>query len=108
MLVPDNEKYDTESPKYAPIMSSPGAKISTHVPLFENVDIKSVIDVDPTAVTPETPAGDTKQASDASFPAAAITGIFLSLISNETTSSRLYERGEPRDIDTTAGYCTLS
>src|ERR1041385_7952387 len=52
------------------VMLLPGAKISRHVPKFENDERASVVVVDPTVIALATRAGDVGQASTLSFPAA--------------------------------------
>src|SRR6185295_12847108 len=48
----------------------PGAKMSTHVPKFENDERASVVVVEPTVIALATRAGDVLQASTLSLPAA--------------------------------------
>jgi hypothetical protein len=52
------------------VMPLPGAKISRHVPKFENDERASLVVVDPTVIALATRAGDVVQASTLSFPAA--------------------------------------
>src|SRR5258705_329233 len=52
------------------VMLEPGAKISTHVPKFENDERASVVVVEPTVIALATRAGDELQASALLFPAA--------------------------------------
>ena len=52
------------------VMLLPGAKISRHVPKFENDERASVVVVEPTVIAVATRAGDCVHASTASLPAA--------------------------------------
>lgn len=52
------------------VMSLPGAKMSRHVPIFENEARASLIVVAPTVIALATRAGEKLQASKPSFPAA--------------------------------------
>ena len=54
----------------AEVMLDPGAKMSTHVPKFENEERASVIVVDPTVLAARTRAGEELQALAFEFPAA--------------------------------------
>ena len=52
------------------VMFEPGAKISKHVPKFENEERASVLVVDPTVIALATRAGEELQALALLFPAA--------------------------------------
>lgn len=60
-------------PIQADLMYEPGAKMSTQVPQFENELLASVEVVDPTVMAEVSLAGEEKQASEFSLPAAATT-----------------------------------
>src|SRR5918993_834538 len=51
------------------VMLEPGAKISTHVPKFENDERASVLVVEPTVIALATRAGEKPQASVLTLPA---------------------------------------
>jgi hypothetical protein len=52
------------------VIFDPGAKMSTHVPKFENEERASVVVVEPTVIALATRAGDEPHASALLFPAA--------------------------------------
>jgi hypothetical protein len=84
------------------VMLTPGARISTPAPKFENEANASLLSVAPTVIASATRAGDAVEASADEFPA-AIAYTTPSAIERRTASSRAVDVPPPSDILATAG-----
>src|SRR5689334_4548635 len=85
------------------VMLLPGAKISTHVPKFENDARASVVVVAPTVIALGSRAGELPQASRLSFPAATAK-VTPSATAAATALSTADEAAPPRLMLATAGW----
>src|SRR5206468_5388053 len=85
------------------VMFTPGPKMSTHVPKFENDARVSVLSVAATVIAAATRAGEVVQASVLLLPA-AMQNVTPELIAPLTASSRAWEAPPPSDMLATAGW----
>src|SRR5437773_12398292 len=89
------------------VMFSPGAKMSMHVPTFENEARASVMVVAPTVIASKTSAGDWRQADMLLLPA-AIAYVTPLVIEFRTAASRPVEMLPPRLMLATAGETCIA
>lgn len=98
--VPLNETLPSVAPILAEMMSTPGAVMSTHGPKLEKVASVSLMFEAATVIAADAEAGDVKQASACSLPAATTTVTPASC----TACTALFtasEKPPPRDMTTT-------
>src|SRR5262245_33026845 len=88
-------------------MLDPGAKMSTHVPKFENDDRASVVVVEPTVMAVATRAGEELHALALLLPA-AMAKVTPEAMALATAVSRAVETPPPRLMLATAGRTRLS
>jgi len=86
-------------PVHAAVIRLPGARMSTHLPWLEKLDIVSVCVVEPTVMAAGAPAGLYWQASSESLPAATTTTTFASVARSIKLDSACETPGPPRDIE---------
>ena len=86
-------------PVHAAVIRLPGARISTHLPWLEKVDIASVCVVEPTVMAAGAPAGLYWQASSESLPAATTTTTFATVARSIARNSACETPAPPRDIE---------
>lgn len=103
MEVPLNVAVAVFEVEYADRIPEPGAKMSKHVPKFENEDLASVVVVEPTVIALAARAGEELQALVLLLPAATAitTPEFERLF---TAVSNALEAPPPRLMFATAGF----
>src|SRR5262249_51110946 len=89
------------------VMFTPGPKISTHVPKFENEARVSVLSVAATVIAAATRAGDVVQASTLLLPA-AMENVTPELIAPLTALSSAEDAPPPSDMLATAGWIAFA